>query len=91
MNTVLDKDTFTFTNNAPMVKLILHNDDIFPAEVVVEILSSVMGFSNDRSYQIMMDAHRNGRGLIGEYTEPFAELSRDQLVAEGLTVTIEKI
>jgi ATP-dependent Clp protease adapter protein ClpS len=87
---VLERDTFTFTNDAPMVKLILHDDSIFPAEVVVEILSSVMGFSNDKSYQIMMDAHRNGRALIGEYTEPFAELSRDQLVAEGLTVSIEK-
>ena len=49
-----------------------------------------MGFSNDRSYQIMMDAHRNGKSLIGEYTEPFAELSRNQLVAEGLTVSIER-
>lgn len=90
MNAVLDRDTFTFVNDSPMVKLILHDDSIFPAEVVVEILSSVMGFSNDKSYQIMMDAHRNGRSLIGEYSEPFAELSRDQLVAEGLTVTVER-
>ena len=90
MNAVLDRDTFTFVNDSPMVKLILHDDSIFPAEVVVVILSSVMGFSNNISYQIMMDAHCNGKSLIGEYTEPFAELSRDQLVAEGLTVSIER-
>ncbi len=56
-----------------MYRVILHNDDYTTMEFVVEILMKIFGKSLEKAYKIMLNVHRQGRGVCGVYTCEVAE------------------
>ena len=53
--------------------VVLLNDDYTTMEFVVNVLESVFEKSPAEAFQIMMNVHRNGRGLAGVYPWEVAE------------------
>jgi len=64
----------------------LYNDPYNKREFVAMCLSTVCGKSDTESYQIMMQAHNNGLGVIGRYMFEVAELYLSSLKENGLLV-----
>ncbi|MFO7750757.1 MAG: ATP-dependent Clp protease adapter ClpS [Desulfobacteraceae bacterium] len=57
----------------PMYKVILHNDDYTTMEFVVKILVDVFGKSLEKASEIMLNVHRQGRGVCGVFIYEIAE------------------
>lgn len=56
-----------------MYKVILNNDDYTPMDFVVEVLQKYFSFNEERSTQIMLDIHYQGKGICGVFTAEVAE------------------
>lgn len=69
----------------------LFNDPFNHRTFVAKCLSEICGKSDPESYQIMMQAHKNGMGVIGRYHLEIAELYFNSLKAEGLTVQLVEV
>ena len=84
------------TEEPKLYNVILLNDDYTTMEFVLQILETLFQKSPAEAYRIMMNVHRNGRGLAGVYTFEVAETKADQvavLAAEAgypLRATIEE-
>lgn len=61
------------TNEPPMYKVLLHNDDYTTMEFVVEILLNVFGKSLENATQIMLNVHHKGKDVCGIYPRDIAE------------------
>jgi ATP-dependent Clp protease adaptor protein ClpS len=77
-------------------RVILLNDHYTTMDFVVDILILLFRKSEVEANQIMMDIHRNGRGIVGVYPWDIAQTKRDQVhcIAQEhdfpLRCTIEK-
>jgi ATP-dependent Clp protease adaptor protein ClpS len=80
-----------------LYSVILLNDDYTPMQFVVEVLESVFQKSPAEAYRVMMQVHRDGRGLAGVYTWEVAETKVDTVVTRAreaghpLQATIEDV
>ncbi|MCH9812558.1 MAG: ATP-dependent Clp protease adapter ClpS [Epsilonproteobacteria bacterium] len=54
-------------------KVVLLNDDFTSMDFVVEILMEVFSHQLDSAINIMLNIHREGRGVCGVYTYEIAE------------------
>lgn len=78
-------------------KVLLHNDDYTSMEFVVYVLKRVFSKSEAEAIQIMLNVHRNGKGVCGVYTAEVAEtkvaLVRQLAQKEGnpLKCTMEEV
>ncbi len=61
------------TKEPPMYKVILLNDDYTTMEFVVEILVYIFKRTPEDATRIMLQVHREGKGLCGVYTHEVAE------------------
>ena len=61
------------TQEPPMYRVLLHNDDYTSMEFVVEVLMYVFGKSAEEATQIMLNVHRQGIGVCGVFTREIAE------------------
>ena len=61
------------TDEPPMYRVLLHNDDYTTMEFVVEILMAVFHKSMEESMAIMLNVHQIGIGLCGIYPYEVAE------------------
>ena len=61
------------TEEPPMYKVLLHNDDYTTMEFVVHILMAVFHKSLEESTAIMLNVHRRGIGFCGLYPYEVAE------------------
>jgi ATP-dependent Clp protease adaptor protein ClpS len=61
------------TQEPPMYKVLLLNDDYTTMDFVVEVLMVVFHKSFESATEIMLNVHRNGVGLCGVYTYDVAE------------------
>ena len=68
-----DISSNTKEGQPPMYKVLLHNDDYTTMEFVVEILIKVFGKSLEKASVIMLNVHRQGKGICGSYTREIAE------------------
>ncbi|MFH1154243.1 MAG: ATP-dependent Clp protease adapter ClpS [Pseudomonadota bacterium] len=73
-------------DHPPMYRVLLHNDDYSTMEFVIEVLMNVFGKSLEKATEIMLNVHRQGKGICGIFTYEVAEtkvstvqrLSRDR-------------
>lgn len=62
-----------------MWKVILHNDDFTTQEFVVWVLRTVFRKPDAEAVRIMLDVHRQGKGVAGVYTRDVAETRAAQV------------
>ena len=61
------------TDEPPLFRVILHNDDYTSMEFVVEILEQVFAKSPAEAHRVMMQVHNRGAGVAGVYPHEVAE------------------
>lgn len=61
------------SDEPPMYKVLLHNDDYTTMEFVVHVLMLIFRKSVEESTQIMLNVHRKGVGLCGVFPFEVAE------------------
>jgi ATP-dependent Clp protease adaptor protein ClpS len=67
------------TRRVPPYNVILENDDHHTMEFVVESLQKALGYSQERAYQLTMQAHMTGRCVVWTGPKEVAELKADQI------------
>ncbi len=67
----------------PPYAVVLFNDDDHSFDFVVETLAKVFGYPLERCYQLTLQIHEQGRGIVWSGTRELAELKRDQIRAAG--------
>jgi ATP-dependent Clp protease adaptor protein ClpS len=74
------KERAEIKNEEPkLFNVILLNDDYTTMEFVLQILETLFHKSPAEAYRIMMQVHRNGRGLAGVYTWEVAETKAEKV------------
>jgi ATP-dependent Clp protease adaptor protein ClpS len=63
----------------PMFQVMLLNDDFTPMEFVVAVLQKFFGMSREKSTQVMLKVHREGRGVCGLFPRDVAATKVDQV------------
>ena len=64
---------------AKRYKVVLLNDDFTSMDFVVEVLMELFDHSVDSAVNIMLQIHRDGRGVCGAYTYEVAETKVSQV------------
>jgi ATP-dependent Clp protease adaptor protein ClpS len=69
------------TDEPPLYRVQLHNDDYTPREFVVQVLVAVFNKSLNEATRLMWHVHRNGIGTCGLYPLEVAETKITQATA----------
>lgn len=69
------------TRRLPPYNVILENDDHHSMEFVIEVLQKALGYSVERSYQFMMQAHESGQAIVWTGSKEVAELKLEQMLS----------
>ncbi len=69
---VLAEDTVK-TEEPPLFKVLLHNDDYTTMEFVVSILENIFQKTMQEATRIMLHVHNDGIGIAGIYTKEICE------------------
>jgi ATP-dependent Clp protease adaptor protein ClpS len=69
----------TRARRVPPYNVILENDDLHSFEFVVQVLCKALGYSPERSFQLMLQAHDTGRAVVWTGPREVAELKADQI------------
>ena len=69
----------TRTRRVPPYHVVLENDDDHSCEFVVTTLCRALGYTMERSYQLMMQAHTSGRAAVWTGPREVAELKAEQI------------
>jgi len=69
----IDSEIKDETDEPPMYKVLLHNDDYTTMDFVVEILILVFNKPPEEAVEIMLNVHRKGIGVCGVYTFEISE------------------
>ena len=72
-DTLLLQHTQPKLEKPPLFKVILINDDYTPMEFVVHVLESIFGHDRENATRIMLNVHKQGKGVCGIYTKDIAE------------------
>ena len=76
--------------------VILHNDDFTTMEFVVLILTTIFGKSETEANEIMMQVHKEGKGIAGVYSYDIAHSKANKAKKKAhengfpLKLTVEK-
>ncbi|MDR1399955.1 MAG: ATP-dependent Clp protease adaptor ClpS [Treponema sp.] len=60
-------------------RVILLNDHFTPMDFVIDILVSVFHKSETDARRIMLDIHRKGKGIVGQYPWDIAQTKAEQV------------
>ena len=63
----------------PLYRVILLNDDYTPMEFVVEVLQTFFGLDRERSTQVMLAVHTQGKATCGIFPRDIAETKSAQV------------
>jgi ATP-dependent Clp protease adaptor protein ClpS len=72
-----DVSTDHDTQEPPLYKVLLHNDDYTTMEFVVHVLMAVFRKPLEEAMQIMLNVHKKGIGLCGIFPFEVAETKVD--------------
>ncbi len=72
-DTLLLQRTQPKLEKPPLFKVILINDDYTPMEFVVHVLESIFNHDRENATRIMLNVHKQGKGVCGIYTKDIAE------------------
>ena len=67
------------TEEPPLFKVLLHNDDYTTMEFVVLVLMKFFHKTETEATHIMLSVHHKGHGVAGVYTKDVAETKVDQV------------
>lgn len=67
----------------PPHAVVLFNDDRHTFLYVVETLMKVFGYSEEKSYQLTLQVHNSGRGIVWSGAKEVAELKCEQIRSAG--------
>ena len=85
-----EKQTGKKARSEPPWNVILHNDwDNSMPQVVVILKKIIPGMTLKKATKIMWEAHTTGKALVKSCHKELAELYEEQLLAKGLTVSLE--
>jgi ATP-dependent Clp protease adaptor protein ClpS len=85
-----DLDQETLRKLCPPYKVILHNDDHNPMDLVVFALTkSVPSLTEEAAVDIMYTAHTEGSAIVITCPQETAEFYQERITSFGLTCTIE--
>ena len=74
----------------PPWNILLHNDwDNSMPKVVIVLKKVLPGMTIGRATRIMYEAHSSGRAVVKRCHKELAELYKERLQGEGLTVSLE--
>ena len=62
------------TEEPPLFKVLLHNDDYTTMDFVVHVLQTIFNMAEDQAIQVMLNVHVKGIGVAGVYTYEVAEM-----------------
>jgi ATP-dependent Clp protease adaptor protein ClpS len=85
------------TEEPPLFKVLLHNDDYTTMEFVVWVLESVFNMAEEQAIQVMLNVHITGVGVAGIYTFEVAEMKVEKTTAMAreqeypLLATMERV
>jgi ATP-dependent Clp protease adaptor protein ClpS len=74
------------TEEPPLFKVLLHNDDYTTMDFVVHVLQTIFNLAEEQAIQIMLNVHVKGIGIAGIYTYEVAEMK----VAKTTTMAREQ-
>jgi ATP-dependent Clp protease adaptor protein ClpS len=74
------------TEEPPLFKVLLHNDDYTTMDFVVHVLQTIFNMAEEQAIQIMLNVHVKGIGIAGIYTYEVAEMK----VAKTTTMAREQ-
>jgi len=78
-NIKIDSKLEVDLTNPPMYKVILHNDDYTPMDLVVDILMKVFHKNVDEANSIMWQVHEKGKAVCGIYVHEIAQTKVHQV------------
>ncbi len=92
--TIKEKERGTRTGRKarrePPWNVILHNDwENSMPRVVIVLKKAIPGMSLKKATAIMYEAHSTGRAVVKRCHKELAELYKERLQGEGLTVSLE--
>jgi ATP-dependent Clp protease adaptor protein ClpS len=64
-------------------KVILHNDDYTPRELVVTVLKAEFSMTEDQAHKVMITAHRLGSCVVAVFTKDVAETKATRATDAG--------
>jgi len=64
----------------PLYQVLLLNDDYTPMEFVVAVLQTFFGMGREKATQVMLNVHREGRGVCGVYPKDVAATKVEQVL-----------
>lgn len=74
---------------SPRYRVLLHNDDFTPFQIVIVSLMEVVLLTEATAKNIMWTAHTTGIGLVKVCDIEMAEFYVEQLKSKGLTMSME--
>jgi len=82
-NPVVEEQPLKEKLQPPLYKVILLNDDFTPMDFVTDLLKKLFHKNSDEAEQIMLNIHRQGRGICGVYTFDIAETKQYQSLSSS--------
>jgi ATP-dependent Clp protease adaptor protein ClpS len=79
-----------------MFKVVIHNDDVTPMDLVIAILKKIFDFSLEKANDLTMEVHNSGNAVAGVYIYELAEqksieaTAMAQINGSPLRITIEE-
>ena len=80
MTTKTEEDVEITIPLLPPYNVILYNDDQHSMEFVIDVLQKALGYHEQRSFQLMMQAHETGRAIVWTGSKEVAELKLEQIL-----------
>lgn len=75
------RDTKTVNKKPSLWKVLIHNDDYTPIELVIAILSRVFALDAQKAMDVALTAHKKGAAVCGIYTHEVAETKQMEAMA----------